>query len=271
MSSIYIYEGNVLYKLISFVAASSNINLMDTHNLAIIFAPTLMPDMKTGGKTFTNEYKVTSDIKIMEYLDRILVDIFITREGASAMCRYSGKLILALKNREKCQSLENLDEAQSSECTSKKKRRSNSLHRFMHGLRRVVHGGPALETPAIASPQKTVSTPPLLDTGSHNIPYIENNFSLNAISLYRLSEEISMNPDIESRKIEKLCKRKSEGLDSLPCSDRMMFSHLTSESSRPKKKPKIEPKSARTDSVPIAELFPVDEQSNQISSGGRVC
>ncbi|RXG60746.1 Rho GTPase-activating protein 11A [Armadillidium vulgare] len=221
-------------ELISFVAASSNINLMDTHNLAIIFAPTLMPDMKTGGKSFTNEYKVTSDIKIMELLI----------EGASAMCRYSGKLILALENREKCQSLENLDQAQSSEGYSKKKRRSNSLHRFMHGLRRVVHGGPPVETPAIASPQKTVSTPPLLDTG--------------------LSEEISMHPDIESRKIEKLCKRKSEGLDSLPCSDRMMFNHLTSESSRPKKKPKIEPKSSRTDSVPIAELFPVDGQSNQI-------
>ncbi|KAL7642950.1 UNVERIFIED_CONTAM: hypothetical protein RMT77_006239 [Armadillidium vulgare] len=230
-------------ELISFVAASSNINLMDTHNLAIIFAPTLMPDMKTGGKTFTNECKVTSDIKIMELLI----------EGSSVMCRYSRKLFL-LENRRRFQPLENLDEylsseykskkkrrsnslenlnqAQSSVCNSKKIRRSNSLNRFMHGLRRVVYGGPALETSTIISPQKT-----------------------------GLSEEIGVNPDIELRKNEKLCKRKSDGLDSLHCSDRVT---LTLESSRPKKKTKIQPKSARTDSVPIAELFPDDDQSNQI-------
>ncbi|RXG71985.1 Rho GTPase-activating protein 11A [Armadillidium vulgare] len=204
-------------ELISFVAASSNINLMDTHNLAIIFAPTLMPDMKTGGKTFTNECKVTSDIKIMELLI----------EGSSLKCLYSRKLIFMLENR-RFQPLENLDEYLSSEYKSKKKRRSNSLENLNQA-------------------QSSVC----------NSKKIRRSNSLNST----LSEEIGVNPDIESRKKEKLCKRNSDGLHSLHCSDRVT---LTLESSRPKKKYKIEANSARTDSVPIAELFPDDDQSNQI-------
>ncbi|XP_053631631.1 uncharacterized protein [Cherax quadricarinatus] len=125
-----------LMDFFSDVVAASGSNLMDAHNLAIVLAPNLLPttftppstSWRSSGQSFPSEdVMLATNIEILQLLI----------ENGSLVCRLPSSVLLALQNQDKSQSTENLLSAQSHP-TTRKKRRSESLHRLMTGLRRVV-------------------------------------------------------------------------------------------------------------------------------------